>query len=145
MASDGDGDGAGDVKSEGGDELPTAAERKDEPLSDLDGGDGRAKAGGAAVAGAAAAAKRGALDSDDGMKPLPKDSYAVAPVSLSSSMMPRARRGRMVRQLLTSRRGQRPSAWIDWEEARNTMLGWDGYKILAVARHASDATPVTPS
>ena len=27
--------------------------------------------------------------------------------------------------------GQRPSAWISWEEARATMLGWSGYGILA--------------
>ena len=38
----------------------------------------------------------------------------------------------IVRQLLTARRGQRPSAWIDFSEARETMLGWEGYKIIAV-------------
>ena len=41
-----------------------------------------------------------------------------------------------VRQLLTSRRGQRPSAWIDWDEARATMLGWEGYKMMLVERRA---------
>jgi hypothetical protein len=44
--------------------------------------------------------------------------------------------GGWIRQLLTSRRGQRPSAWIDFVEARHTMLGWDGYKMLALMRVA---------
>lgn len=36
------------------------------------------------------------------------------------------------RQILTARRGQRPTAWMDFEEARNILLGWEGYKIMAV-------------
>ena len=38
----------------------------------------------------------------------------------------------ITRQMLTARKGQRPTAWIDFLEARSTMLGWEGYKILAV-------------
>lgn len=40
----------------------------------------------------------------------------------------------VVRQVLTSRRGQRPSAWVDFDEARNTMLAWEGYKMILVER-----------
>jgi hypothetical protein len=36
------------------------------------------------------------------------------------------------RQVLTARRAQRPSAWIDFDEVRGTLLGWTGYKILAL-------------
>ncbi|CBN76549.1 conserved unknown protein [Ectocarpus siliculosus] len=32
------------------------------------------------------------------------------------------------RQLLTARRGQRPAVWMDFEEARNILLRWEGYK-----------------
>lgn len=42
------------------------------------------------------------------------------------------RRTRMVRQMLTARKGQRPSAWLDFEAAVQIMLGWEGYKILRV-------------
>ena len=41
------------------------------------------------------------------------------------------RDGVRVRQLLTSRRGQKPKHWIDWEEARNIMIKWPGYKMQA--------------
>lgn len=41
--------------------------------------------------------------------------------------------GRVVRQLLTARKGQRPVAWVDFSEARDTMLMWEGYKIMAVS------------
>ena len=40
--------------------------------------------------------------------------------------------GTPVRQLLTARKGQRPTAWIDWQEARETMIGWKGYQMASV-------------
>ena len=42
-----------------------------------------------------------------------------------------------VRQLLAARKGQRPTAWIDFSEARETMLGWEGYKIIAISSSLS--------
>lgn len=46
--------------------------------------------------------------------------------------------GVWTRQLLTARKGQRPTVWIDFEEARQTMLGWSGYKMLLLTRLPSD-------
>ncbi len=42
--------------------------------------------------------------------------------------------GKRVRQLLCARKGQRPSAWVDWLEARATILGWAGYKLMVAER-----------
>ena len=42
------------------------------------------------------------------------------------------------RQIYTARRGQRPKVWIDFKEARETMLGWEGYKIMSLTRHAGE-------
>ncbi|CAN0504848.1 unnamed protein product [Ectocarpus sp. 12 AP-2014] len=45
------------------------------------------------------------------------------------------------RQILTARRGQRPAVWMDFEEARNILLRWEGYKILTLDRE--NPTPPT--
>eukprot|EP00873_Tetraselmis_striata_P013859 jgi/Tetstr1/434123/TSEL_023267.t1 len=54
---------------------------------------------------------------------------------------------RTVRQILVSKPGQRPCAWIDFEAARSTMLRWAGYCMVGVQAlgwnpppPASDAT-----
>lgn len=39
-----------------------------------------------------------------------------------------------VREMLTARRGQRPSQWISWEEARGIMLRWNGHVMIRVKR-----------
>jgi hypothetical protein len=38
----------------------------------------------------------------------------------------------VVRELLTARKGQRPSAWVTWHEVRALMLKWDQHAIIAV-------------
>ena len=38
------------------------------------------------------------------------------------------------REVLTARKGQRPAAWMDWLELRNTYLGWSGYGVIACER-----------
>ncbi len=45
--------------------------------------------------------------------------------------------GVLMRQLLSARKGQRPSAWIDFDEARQTMIGWAGYGIVSITNLAS--------
>ena len=38
----------------------------------------------------------------------------------------------VVRELLTARKGQRPSAWVTWQEVRSLMLKWDQHALIAV-------------
>eukprot|EP00668_Euglena_longa_P015592 GGOE01019696.1.p1 GENE.GGOE01019696.1~~GGOE01019696.1.p1 ORF type:complete len:478 (-),score=160.34 GGOE01019696.1:371-1804(-) len=42
--------------------------------------------------------------------------------------------GEEVRQVLTTRRGQRPTVWLDWAECRQIMLRSLGYKVMSVHR-----------
>lgn len=41
------------------------------------------------------------------------------------------------RQILTARKGQKPTVWMDFEEARSIMVGWSGYHVLQLQRAAS--------
>ncbi|KAF0690323.1 Aste57867_18254 [Aphanomyces stellatus] len=43
------------------------------------------------------------------------------------------------RQVLTSRRGQRPTTWIDWDEVHATLVSWPGYKMLSLVNKQTDA------
>jgi len=40
--------------------------------------------------------------------------------------------GERQRQIFTTRRGQRPNTWIDFDEVRDIVIKWEGYKILQV-------------
>ena len=53
--------------------------------------------------------------------------------------------GGWTRQILTARKGQRPTSWINFEEAREIMLAWDGYKILVTKRQTREAVTAAAS
>lgn len=40
---------------------------------------------------------------------------------------------RRVRELLSCRKGQRPTLWIDWTEVHGFITGWSGYAIIEVS------------
>merc|ERR1711879_450151 len=44
---------------------------------------------------------------------------------------------RIRRQILTARKGQKPTAWLDFEEVRSIMLSWSGYHVMELRRAAS--------
>ena len=44
--------------------------------------------------------------------------------------------GRRVRELLTCRKGQRPTLWIDWTEVHGYITGWTGYAMMEVSASA---------
>ena len=44
-----------------------------------------------------------------------------------------SREGRRVRELLTCRKGQRPTVWIDWTEVHRYISGWSGYAVMQIS------------
>ena len=65
-----------------------------------------------------------------------KNHYALIFAMREWSMMdPMTSRVEITREVLTSRRGQRPSAWISFTEVREIVMSWEGYKILAVRQN----------
>lgn len=51
---------------------------------------------------------------------------------------------RIVRQVLTTRRGQRPSAWVDFEEMRAHFMKWAGHKLVAIKRTSAIDDSLAP-
>lgn len=45
--------------------------------------------------------------------------------------------GNITREILTARKGQRPTVWINFEEMREIVLGWDGYKVMRLSLSSS--------
>ena len=41
--------------------------------------------------------------------------------------------GRRVRELLSCRKGQRPTVWIDWSEVHRYLSGWSGYALMQIS------------
>lgn len=44
--------------------------------------------------------------------------------------------GIAIREVLTARKGQRPTAWVSWKEIHCTLASWSGYAIMQI-HHAS--------
>jgi len=42
--------------------------------------------------------------------------------------------GNKHRQILTAKRGQRPTAWLTFKEVRKILVSWHGYKIIRICR-----------
>lgn len=40
---------------------------------------------------------------------------------------------RYYRQILTARKGQRPTVWLDFHELREVLLSWEGYKMILIS------------
>lgn len=50
------------------------------------------------------------------------------------------RAGNVRRQVLTARRRQKPSAWLDFEEVRETILFWSNYQILLLEKRLAGSS-----
>ena len=46
--------------------------------------------------------------------------------------------GKKQRQVLTAKRGQRPTAWLDFTEVRRILLSWGGHRIIEIKRMRPD-------
>lgn len=46
--------------------------------------------------------------------------------------------GTRQRQVLTAKRGQRPTAWLNFTEVRRILLSWGGYRIIEIKRMRPD-------
>ena len=88
--------------------------------------------------------KRREKDDHDSDKDKEKRKEKIAPspsLSSSASASFTSSSSCVRRQMLTARRGQRPTAWIDFQEMRETMLDWQGYKIIAITYQAEFPCP----
>jgi len=47
----------------------------------------------------------------------------------------------LYRQVLTARKGQRPTVWMDFDEVRSIMLGWTGYQLMRIELSEDSSGP----
>lgn len=66
--------------------------------------------------------------------------YGIREWKMLANVRDGVQRETSVQQILVGKPGQSPNRWIDWEDVRASLLGWQGYGIVAVQRSVQATT-----